>query len=78
MNSIISNFQMRSFGHLISDVNIGYGGKTTMLTSKWFMIPNVLKGGLPCIEYYYPTDDQMRRDVKLEEITTSPSKWNPT
>ena len=70
-NSIISNFQVRSHGYLVSDVNIAHGGKQTITT------PNgiIFKGGLPYIERYYPTDTQMR-DVKQEEIMTSPGECN--
>ena len=37
----------------------------------------VYKGGLPYIQYYYPTDKQIR-EITREEIMTSPGEWNPS
>ena len=61
------------YGHLISDVNITHGGKKMKSAPNGIMIPIVFKGGLLYTKHYYPTDAQMR-NVKQEEITTSPEK----
>ena len=74
-NSIISNFQVRSYGILVNDVNIAHGGKQMMSTPDRTMISIVYKGGLPYTQRYYQTDKQML-EITREEITTSPGEWN--
>ena len=76
-NSIISNFQVRSHGILVNDVNIAHEGKQMISTPNGTMIPIIYKGGLPYIQHYYPTDKQMRV-IMREEIKTSPGEWNPS
>ena len=46
-------------------------------TPTGIMIPIVFKGGLTYTDHYYPTDKQMR-DIRQEEIMTSPGEWNPS
>ena len=46
-------------------------------TPNGIMIPIIFKGGLPYIEQHYHTDAQIR-DIKQEEIMTSPGEWNPS
>ena len=76
-NSIISNFRVQSHGVLVNDVNIANGGKQMMSTPNGTMVPIIYKGGLPNLEHYYPTNEQMR-EITREEIMTSPGEWNPS
>ena len=46
-------------------------------TPTGIMIPIILKGGLPYIKHYYPTDKQMR-DITREKIMLSQVEWNPS
>ena len=41
------------------------------------MIPNDFKGGLPYLEHYYPTEEQMR-NITRKEIMTPSGEWNPS
>ena len=76
-NSILSNFQVRSHGILVNDVHMAHGGKQLIKTPDGTNIPIIYKGGLPYIQHYYPTDQQMR-EITREEIMTSPGTWNPS
>ena len=76
-NSIISNFQVRLHGHLVSEVNKAHMGKQMISTPNDIMIPIIFKGTLPYIKQCYPTDSQMR-DITGKEIMTSPGEWNPS
>ena len=76
-NSILSNFQVRSHGILVNDVHMAHGGKQLITTPNGTNIPIIYKGGLPYIQHYYPTDQQMQ-EVTREEIMTSPATWNPS
>lgn len=64
---------MRKSGHFISDVNISHKSKATVTTANDIMIQIIFKGRLPYIGHYCPRDAHMR-DIKQEEIMTSPGK----
>ena len=57
-NSIIFNFQVRSYGILVNDVNVAHGEKQMISTPNGTMIPIIYKGGLPYLEHYFPTDKE--------------------
>ena len=56
---------------------MAHGGKQLITTPNGTNIPIIYKGGLPYIQHYYPTDQQMR-EITREGITTSPGTWSPS
>ena len=46
------------------------------MTLNGYMIPIIIKSGLPYIEQFYPSDHQMAT-ITREEIMTSENNWDP-
>ena len=68
---------MRDNGCLVNDIAKAHGGKQVILTPNGVRLPLIIKTGLPYLEHYYPTDQQMK-DIKRMEWMTSKSDWDPS
>mmetsp|Transcript_60637 Transcript_60637/g.67823 ORF Transcript_60637/g.67823 Transcript_60637/m.67823 type:complete len:103 (+) Transcript_60637:1296-1604(+) len=76
-NSILSVVQMRDNGCLVNDIAKAHGRKQIIQTPNGMKQPFVIKNGLPYLEHYYPTDEQMKNITRLGWMT-SKATWDPS